>query len=85
MVMEKNERIRVIAEELCKLFGINMILIHTSGLIEGGFISSNQISLLKKLKEVILNRLRPDLIGIVDGFGIPDKFIRSALISGNPY
>ena len=83
--MEKNERIKLIAEELCKLFGINIILTHTADLIEGKFISPNQISELKKLKEVVLSRLRPDLIGIVDGFGIPDKFIRSALISGNPY
>lgn len=29
--------------------------------------------------------MRPDIIGIVDGFGIPDKYIRSALTYGNPY
>lgn len=29
--------------------------------------------------------MRPIMIGIVDGFGIPDKFLRSALVSGNPY
>lgn len=29
--------------------------------------------------------MRPITIGLVDGFGIPDKYIRSALISGNPY
>lgn len=52
---------------------------------EGGFISSSQTRSLFDLKEVLLKKLRPDLMGIVDGFGFPDKYIRSALISGNPY
>jgi hypothetical protein len=34
---------------------------------------------------VLLTKLRPEIIGIVDGFGIPDKYVRSALIHGNPY
>lgn len=33
----------------------------------------------------MLKKLRPNLIGMVDAFGVPDRFIRSALISGNPY
>ena len=85
IVNEKDEKIKLIAEKLCKLFGANMILTHSSFIIEGGFISPVQITSLKKLKEKTLNEIRPDLIGVVDGFGIPDKFIRSALISGNPY
>lgn len=24
-------------------------------------------------------------MGLIDGFGIPDKYIKSALTSGNPY
>ena len=41
--------------------------------------------MLKELKEEMLAKLRPHILGIVDSFGIPDKFLRSALITGNPY
>jgi hypothetical protein len=37
------------------------------------------------LKESILERLRPKLIGLVDGFGYPEHLIRSELAHGNPY
>lgn len=47
--------------------------------------TSQQIDSLHELKEDLLKRLRPDFIGIVDGFGFPEKYYRSALISGNPY
>lgn len=67
------------------MFGVNFLLSHINPAAEGGFISSAQTRSLFDLKEALLKKLRPDLIGIVDGFGIPDKFIRSALISGNPY
>lgn len=30
-------------------------------------------------------KLRPSLIGIVDGLGIPEKYVRSELTYGNPY
>lgn len=67
------------------MFGVNFLLSHLNPAAEGGFITSAQTRSLFDLKEVLLKKLRPDLIGIVDGFGIPDKYIRSALISGNPY
>ena len=82
---EKDERIKEIATQLCLLYGSNLILIHSFPLIEGEYISNHHIGSLSKLKEHLLKKLRPNLIGLVDSFGIPDRFIRSALISGNPY
>lgn len=40
---------------------------------------------MNDLKEVVLRTLRPNLIGLVDGFAIPERFITSALATGNPY
>jgi hypothetical protein len=34
---------------------------------------------------MILKKLRPNLIGLVDGFGLPEHLIRSELTYGNPY
>ncbi len=39
LVVEKDERIKIIAEDLCKLFGVKMILTYSSPIISGGFIN----------------------------------------------
>ena len=62
-----------------------MIFDFSASIIENGQISSEQMQGLRELKEVLLRKLRPAVIGLVDSFGIPDKYIRSALIKGNPY
>lgn len=82
---EKDEKIKELTSSLCLLFGVNFVLGHANPVIQGGFITNDQLTSLQDLKEILLRKLRPDLIGLVDGFGIPDKYIRSALISGNPY
>jgi len=40
---------------------------------------------LNDLKEVILRSLRPNLIGLIDAFAIPERFITNALATGIPY
>lgn len=87
VLLEKDQRIREITQDLCLLYGIDAITSSTvvSSILEGGFLRPEQIDSLMELKELLLKKLRPDLIGIVDGFGIPDKYFRSALIYGNPY
>lgn len=48
-----------------------MILNHSGAAIEGGFITGKQLKMINNLKEMILQRNRPIIIGIVDSFGIP--------------
>lgn len=54
-------------------------------IIEGGFICPIKYSLLSEEKEGIFNRLRPVVVGLLDSFGIPEKYIRSELAKGQPY
>jgi hypothetical protein len=44
-----------------------------------------KFSQLESGKEIILKRLRPQTAGLLDSFGIPEKYLRSEVISGNPY
>ena len=83
--LQKDEKIKSIVSDLCLLFGANMILGNSGPIIEGGYITTEQLRSLNELKQSILTKIRPVLIGIVDSFGIPDKYVHSALIYGNPY
>ena len=51
IVVEKDERIRLILETLCKLFGTNMVLTHCGTIAAGQFVKKEQIGSLKALKE----------------------------------
>ena len=44
-----------------------------------------QISALSRLKEILLENLRPHIVAITDAFLIPEQFIQSGFTKGNPY
>ena len=67
------------------LFGANVILKFSLPIIEGGFITPDQIAALKNFKELLLEYVRPHAANIIDSFMIPDQFISSALMHGDPY
>jgi hypothetical protein len=54
-------------------------------IVEGGFVCPVRFGQLQEQKEVLLKVLRPLTAGLLDSFGIPDKYLRSELVSGNPY
>jgi hypothetical protein len=70
---------------VCMLYGIDQLMRFSNSLIEGEFITPQGISDLNEKKEHILKILRPNLIGLVDAFAIPEKFMTNGLVSGNPY
>lgn len=53
------------------LYGIEQVNRFASSLIEGEFVTPKGLGDLNELKEVVLKALRPNLIGLVDGFAIP--------------
>jgi hypothetical protein len=40
---------------------------------------------LSRLKEILLENLRPHIVAITDAFLIPEQFIQSGFTKGNPY
>lgn len=62
-----------------------MILKYSLPIIEGGFITPGQIAALRNFKELLLEYIRPHAANILDSFMIPDQFITSALMQGDPY
>lgn len=85
IILERSEEVREVVLQVCKLYGVNQILTHSGPIIEGGFLTHSQLADLIKLNAMLLKSLRSNLIGLVDSFAIPEKFIRSALAKGNPY
>lgn len=53
------------------LFGVDAILKNSAPIIEGGFIQPDHLSSLRRLKEILLDNIRPHAVKVVDAFHIP--------------
>lgn len=84
---EKDASVRNALTNLCCLFGLDKVLRCIEGLYESDFMSKDQFKLLKSAKKMYLERIRPDAVGLVDAFIIPDNTLLSALgvYDGNVY
>ncbi len=82
---EQTYEIKPVITDLCKLFAFGQIGRLSEAIIESGFICPVKFGLISEEKEKIYHRVRPSLVGLLDSFAIPDKYIRSELVRGNPY
>jgi len=74
---EKNQDLKPLLTDLCKLFTIGQIQRLAEPIIEGGFVCPERWGMLNEEKEVALKRVRPHAAVLLDSFAIPEKFIRS--------
>ena len=54
-------------------------------IVEGGFICPQKWSTLNLDREAALKIIRPHAVVLLDSFAIPDKYLRSEVVRGNPY
>jgi len=83
----KAENVKKVLERLCGLYALDKLVRYPQGLFESGYINGEQFKLLKKKRNLLLEELRPDAIGLVDAFGYTDNSLRSAIgtYDGNAY
>jgi len=75
----KGTAAQAVLSKLCLLYGIDQIIIYAVGPVESGFLSGEQLKLLREKKEKLLVEIRPDALGLVDAFEITDNTLNSAL------
>lgn len=79
--------LKIVLQRLCMLFGIEKLLSYPLGLTESAYLNAKQFMMLRERKEVLLEQIRPDAVGLVDAFGFTDNTLMSALgrYDGNVY
>lgn len=75
----KNEVIREIIIDLSLLYGIQKSIDRPNSLYRGGYLSGEQITLLKQSKYLLLEKIRPSSIGLVDAFFNLDNNLFTAI------
>lgn len=73
--------------QLCELYAIDLCLKSLGDLLQFVEINSDDIGSLQKRLKLVLAQLRPNAVGLVDGFDIPDGILNSVLgnYDGNVY
>lgn len=82
---EQSADIRTLTAEVCRLFAISQIQRLAEPIVEGGFVCPFKWAMLSTDKEAALKAIRPHAAVLLDSFGIPDKYLRSEVVRGNPY
>uniref|UniRef100_A0A914MNE9 Acyl-coenzyme A oxidase n=1 Tax=Meloidogyne incognita TaxID=6306 RepID=A0A914MNE9_MELIC len=71
--------VRHVMEDILWLY-LTYELVHSSvGLLEEGFLSSHQMSIIRKKLFTCLDRIRPNSVALVDSFDFTDRELRSVL------
>ncbi|RCH98271.1 hypothetical protein CU097_012978 [Rhizopus azygosporus] len=68
-----------VLKTLAALFSLNTMEKELSEFLLSGYLSSEQCSMLKEQVISLLNAVRPDAVGLVDAFALPDYYLHSAL------
>lgn len=74
-----NEKIKTLLLRLNCLYGINRILEKPNALFESGYLNGEQFRLVRQAKVELLEKLRPDLLGLVEVFLFSDNSLKTAL------
>lgn len=79
----KCPKIKENLEHLCKLFALNELMKDSAACYEAGYFQVGMGSLIMDAMKHLMDVLRPQMIGLVEAFDVPDSYIVSAI--GNSY
>lgn len=65
--------------QLCTLYGLHSINENAGWFLQFGYLNAEHISSIQKKILVLMDAIRPDLIGLTDSFGLSDYVINSPL------
>ncbi|XP_034179560.1 acyl-coenzyme A oxidase 1 [Osmia lignaria lignaria] len=82
-----SKQLRQVLSQLCELYAIYSVLQRRGDFLQFSFLKNENIPSLQSRLEELLAAIRPNAVGIVDGFDIRDEILGSALgvYDGNVY
>ncbi|CAD8212955.1 unnamed protein product [Paramecium pentaurelia] len=86
-ISNANPQVKEILQQLCDLYSLQVILDNPNTLIESGRINVEQFKQLNETKIELLNKLKPQALGLVEAFNFSDNALRTCIgcHDGKPY
>lgn len=74
-----SDDLKPILKRLYQMYGLDLIYKHRGWYLENDFMEGNKSKAIRKVRTKIIQDLRPDVLGLVDSFGIPDELIAAPI------
>jgi hypothetical protein len=74
-----DEKIKAVLFKLSTLYALNKIVEKPSGYFEGGYMTPAQLTIVRRGREVFIESLRRDTIGLVEAWQWSDNSLKSAI------
>lgn len=72
-------RLREVLGDLCHLFNLHSIENSATELLESGYLSAEQLGMLRTQVRCLLVKVRPNALALVDAFNFSDQYLNSCI------
>ena len=71
--------LRGVLHDLCSLFNLHTLENNSSELLESGYMTAEQVAMLRAQVRLLLVKIRPNAASLVDSFNFTDQYLNSSL------
>ncbi|HFA50497.1 MAG TPA: acyl-CoA oxidase [Bacteroidetes bacterium] len=77
-----SEPVKNILEKVCDLYALTVIQEEKGWFLENDYLSGSKSKAIRRVHNKLVQELRPEVEGLVDGFGIPGVVLGAEIVSG---
>ncbi|MEZ4935539.1 MAG: acyl-CoA dehydrogenase, partial [Saprospiraceae bacterium] len=75
------EPVKNILNKTCSLYALTIIIEEKGWFLENDFLSGSKSKAIRRVHNKLVQELRPEIEGLVDGFGIPDVILGAEIVT----
>lgn len=77
--VQDNETIKAVLEKVCSLYALTTISENRGWFLENDYIEGMKTKAIRRVITKLCQGIRPEVLGLVDAFGIPDELIKAPI------
>ena len=72
--------VKTVMSKVCQLYALTVVDEEKGWFLENDYLEGNKTKAIRRVKAKLIQELRPDVEGLVDGFGIPDAMLGAEIV-----
>ena len=78
-IQSVEEELKPVLTRMYQLYGLDLIYQNRGWFLENDYIEGSKSKSIRKVRQKIIQDIRPDIEGLVDSYGIPDELIAAPI------
>jgi acyl-CoA oxidase len=76
---QNDESVQLILAKLCQLYALSTIMNNRGWFLENDYIEGVKTKAIRRVVTKLCQEIRPEVLGLVDAFGIPDELLKAPI------